>query len=442
MAKANLKAGAAKVDITPAIGGPSSGYAKRTKPSEAIDDPLFSKALVLDDRKIRLAIITNDLLWVPADLVATVRSLIKKWTRIPQENIFISASHTHFGPAVAKRTEWPWADADEAYVTTLTRKMATAAKLATDALQPARVGFGKGEAPGISYNRRTLRPDGKAVMSWSLPASRANLKFGPVDPQVGVLKVEDEKGRMIASLINFACHPVSSVDRPYAISADYPGETMKLIEQAVGGISLFALGSAGNIVPIVRGAGAKRRLGLSLAAEALKVLQWIDTTERVRLKAMRRKISLPIKRFPSVEWARREVERLEEAKTKARGKKRFTIEDLSDIDGRLLMARRTLRQAERFAGKRELESEIMALAIGDIYVIGLPGEIFVEIGQRIKKRSGLEKLLLVSLANDSIGYVPVRKAYREGGYEARVTNLPRGAGEMLTEAAIRLLGKS
>jgi hypothetical protein len=134
------------------------------------------------------------------------------------------------------------------------------------------------------------------------------------------------------------------------------------------------------------------------------------------------------------------VERLEQMKQKAKNKGGRTGE-ASDIESRLSRARRALRQAERFAGKKELESEIMALSIGDIYVMGLPGEIFVEIGQMIKKRSGLEKLLVVSLANDSIGYVPVIKAYREGGYEAGATNLRRGAGEMLTEECLSLLGK-
>jgi len=439
MAKQNLRAGAARVDITPPIGGPMSGYAKRTRPSDAIDDPLFSKALVLDDGRMRLAIITNDLIWVPADLVAKARSLIQEWTRISEENIFISASHTHFGPVMAKRSEWAWGDADEAYVATIIRKMATAAKFASDGLQPASIGFGKGEAHGISYNRRTIRPDGKAVMSWSLPPPESNLRFGPVDPEVGVLKVEDKKGGNVASLINFACHPVSSTQRFYAISADYPGETMNLIEGAEGGVSLFALGCAGNINPIVRGTNAKRKVGFSLGAEALKVLQWMDTSERARLKARRKKISLPLKRFPSVERARREVEHLEQMKKKTRGRKRRTPENLSDIESRLSRARRGLRQAEKFAGKKELQSEIMALSFGDIYVIGLPGEIFVEIGQRIKKRSGLEKLLVVSLANDAIGYVPVRKAYSQGGYEAGVTNLRRGAGELLIEEAVRLL---
>jgi len=439
MAKQNLRAGAAKVDITPPIGSFLSGYAKRTKPSQTIDDPLFSKALVLDDGRMRLAIITNDLIWVPADLVAKVRSLIQKWTRIPENNIFISASHTHFGPVMAKRSEWAWGDADEAYVATIIRKMATAAKLASDGLQPARIGFGKGEAHGISYNRRTIRPDGKAVMSWSLPPPESNLRFGPIDPEVGVLRIEDKKGGNVASLINFACHPVSSTERFYAISADYPGETMKLIQAAERGVSLFALGCAGNINPIMRGAGAKRKVGFSLGAEALKVLQWIDTSERARLKARRRKISLPLKRFPSVERARREVEHLEKMKKKARRRDRRSTGGLSDIESRLSSARRALRQAERFAGKRQVESEIMGLSFGDIYVIGLPGEIFVEIGQRIKKRSGLEKLLLVSLANDAIGYVPVRKAYSQGGYEPSVTHLRRGAAELLIEEAVRLL---
>ena len=85
-------------------------------------------------------------------------------------------------------------------------------------------------------------------------------------------------------------------------------------------------------------------------------------------------------------------------------------------------------------------TEVQVLRIGDIYIVGLPGEILVEIGLEIKARAGIENLFVVSLANDAVGYVCPRAAYKEGGYEPDSgTNLAPGAGEIITERALKLI---
>jgi hypothetical protein len=90
--------------------------------------------------------------------------------------------------------------------------------------------------------------------------------------------------------------------------------------------------------------------------------------------------------------------------------------------------------------KETLITEIQALRIGEFYIIGLPGEVLVEIGLDIKKRAGIENLFVVSLANDAVGYVCLRQAYQEGGYEpGNGTDLAEGAGEIITEHALALL---
>ncbi len=272
----------------------------------------------------------------------------------------------------------------------LAAKLTSAVKLAHDRLRPARLGAGAIRAEGISYNRRLIRNDGKVQMSLTLPPPYEGLKFGPVDPEVGLLKIEGEAdGDTIATLVNFACHPVSSTDRMYEITADYPGYAMDLIESVEGGICLFALGCAGNIVPIQRKGRSKRQVGLSLGGCALKALQWIQASDRIRIRAARRTIDLPLRNG------------------RARGRKTRT-------------------------------TEIQVFWLGDIPVIGLPGEAFVELGLRIKKALNTSPALVVSLSNDSAGYIPVRRAYREGGYESRVSPYAPGCGEQLVKEALDL----
>ena len=387
-----LRAGASCVNITPFIGGPMAGYSARDRGSESIHDELHAKALVLDDGSTGVALITTDLIGIHRELAAQVRGLVEASVGLGPDRVWMTGSHTHFGPAVSiGGTEDDEADAyDRSYADVLAAKLATAVKLAHDRLRPARLGAGATRAEGISYNRRLIRQDGKVEMSLTLPPPYEGLKFGPVDPEVGVLKVEGEAdGESIASLINFACHPVSSTDRRYEITADYPGYAMDLIESVEGGTCLFALGCAGNIVPIQRQGRSKRQVGLSLGGCALNALQWIRTTDRVRIRAARKSIELPLR----------------------------------NRRGRVRKTRPT---------------EIQVFWLGDIPVVGLPGEAFVELGLRIKKALDASPVLVVSLSNDSAGYIPVRRAYREGGYESRVSPFAPGCGELLVKEALGL----
>ncbi len=387
-----LRAGASKVNITPFLGGPMAGYSARDRGSESIHDELHAKALVLDDGSTGVALITTDLIGIHRELAAQVRGLVEASVGLGPDRVWMTGSHTHFGPAVSPGgTEDEQAGPhDRSYADVLAAKLTTAVKLAHDRLRPARLGAGATRAEGISYNRRLIRQDGKVEMSLTLPPPYEGLKFGPVDPEVGVLKVEGEAdGESIASLVNFACHPVSSTDRRYEITADYPGYAMDLIESVEGGTCLFALGCAGNIVPIQRQGRSKRQVGLSLGGCALNALQWIRTTDRVRIRAARRSIELPLRN-------------------------------------------------RRGRGRKTRPTEVQVFWLGDIPVVGLPGEAFVELGLRIKKALDASPVLVVSLSNDSAGYIPVRRAYREGGYESRVSPYAPGCGELLVKEALEL----
>jgi len=176
---------------------------------------------------------------------------------------------------------------------------------------------------------------------------------------------------------------------------------MRVVEQIEGGICLFALGTAGDIVPIKRGKKPRLQVGKALGGEVLRRLQFVQTSGDVTLKALKKAINVPIK-------------------------KTLSPDRIIDVD----------------KSKNYLTTEIQVLKIGDIYILGLPGEVLVEIGLEIKKRAGLENLFVISLSNDAVGYVCHSEAYDEGGYEPTSgTNLAKGAGEIIIEEAVNIINQ-
>ena len=407
VAEAALKAGTSKVDITPPVGVWLSGYGSRNKPSEGILDPLYAKALVLDDSQEKIAIVSADLLWVPLEMTNEIRQKAREKLGIPQQNVMICGTHTHFAPKIDRIAKnWPdaaVAEIDESYVRVLKKKIFDSIMLADKGVKEVRLGVGKGEMTEIVYNRRTKKPDGTVAMTFNLPAASPDLTFGPVDPELCVLRVDDSEGELVAAVVNYACHPVSGDpmrEKFYYISADYPGYTAQVIEQAEGGNCIFLLGTAGDMNPVrLNRTHPRMQTGKALGGAVLRYIQFTKPCSDVKISAHQRQVSLPIK-------------------------KGLPPERLLSVG----------KDAET------RETEIQVLRIGDVYIVGLPGEVLVEIGLEIKAKAGIENLFVVSIANDAVGYVCPRAAYKEGGYEpGSGTNLAPGAGEIITERALQLI---
>ena len=429
--QAGLKGGCAKVNITPPLGIPLIG--SYGKPSDDVLDELYAKALVLNDGRTTIAIVSVDLLYTPLEEITNpIREIIEEKIGIPSQNVFICATHTHSGPEVFTRSKvpregrLPASHIDQSYLATLIRKIASSVFIAHKNMLAVRIGAAKGNIPEILYNRRPKLADGSVKMAFTLPPEvtatkkiktdaegnvkvtftlpdeEAELDFGPIDPEVCVLRVEDMDGEIVGSVVNFGCHPVCIY--PYlstTISADYPAYTTGVVEQIEGGVCLFALGLAGNTVPIQRGVKPRQQIGKALGGEALRRLQLITTLGDVTLNAFKKEIRFPIKTASSSDKSK-------------------------DVDE-----------------KNYITTEMQVLKLGDIYILGLPGEILVEVGLEIKRRAGVENLFVISLSNDAIGYVCHSQAYKEGGYEpVSGTNLAKGAGEIMIREALDLINQA
>ena len=424
-----MKAGVAVVNITPPVGVWLSGYSSRDKPSDDIEDELYAKALVLDDGQNAIAIVSTDLLWLPLEITNQIRKIANEKTGIAEKSVLICGTHTHFGPKIDRPSDnWPdkpSSDVDKDYVQTLIKKIAGSIYIAYKNMREAEIGVAKGEIPEIIFNRRPKKKDGtvesrmtlpyevsdtyvikrtedgQVRMTFTLPPDWPELTFGPIDPDVYVLRVEDADGEIIASVVNFACHTHSGStykDWFYSISADFPAITASVVEQMEGGICLFAAGAAGDMVPIKRGKKQRFQMGKALGGEVLRRLQFVQTSSNATLNSLKKKIELPLKK------------------------------DLPPERTDIL--------------KKSITSEVQILKIGDIYILGLPGEVLVEVGLEIKKRAGVENLFIISLSNDEVGYVCHSEAYDEGGYESTSgTDLARGAGEIIIEEALDLINQ-
>ncbi|MCD6231294.1 neutral/alkaline non-lysosomal ceramidase N-terminal domain-containing protein [Candidatus Aerophobetes bacterium] len=426
-------AGAAKVNITPPVGAPLSGYTVRKDVSQGIHDDLYAKALVLDNGEKVLAIVTTDLLGFYDNFVDKVRNLIKKQTGIDKNNILISATHTHSAPDTLYGL-YSQGRSSDSWMDVLAQKIAGCVYMAWRNRKEARIGTGKGSVQ-IGVNRRN--PDGK-----------------PIDPEVGVLRVDDIEGNLMAVVINYTCHAVVLGPDNLLISADYPGYTMRMIEKLKGEnvVAMFTNGAEGDIntghSADISGIGGcipgrtferAEKLGNILGGEVLKVLEQIKVSPKVHLDVKKKIVELPLKTLPSLEEAEKELKKKASTLNKL---KKASREEITRAKIEKFYAEITLsmvREIEDLGLRKTMKAEIQAMRLNDTILIAFPGELFVEIGLEIKKDSDFKNTFIVGLANGEIGYIPTHQAFVEGGYESISTKFTGEAENIIKDTVLKLI---
>ncbi|MCH7917863.1 MAG: neutral/alkaline non-lysosomal ceramidase N-terminal domain-containing protein [Planctomycetes bacterium] len=387
-AVAEFRAGTAKADVTPPIGSRMYGYGARgVNVSRGVHDPLFAKAVVLDDGETKVAIVTLDLGSFPKENTDNVRVIVEKETGI--ENILCVASHTHSAPRFSEdfpNESMPW-------VREMERKVADAIVRADKNLREARIGVGWGVVRE-GHNRRMIKPNGEVFMFWE---NRGRIPTVPLDYSLGVIRVEDNKGESIATLVNFACHPVVLGPENLQISADYVGAFTRMVEEKLGGQCMFLQGAPGDINPFwdktPPDEGGFEQVEIMGSAVAKGVL---DVTGRMG--------------------------------------EYFADPKLNIHSEVILLAARNDPARE----KRDIAAPIHTLLIGNDVALGFfPGEFFVEHGLALKTQSRFKHTFFVGYTNDALGYFPTIKATTEGGYgAASATRVEVGAGERLVNRAL------
>ncbi len=448
-AEAQLRAGAAIVDVTPAAFPVLVNGSMTSRSADKVKTPVHARALVLDDGRERLAIVVVDSCMMPRPLLDEAKQLAAQKTKIAADRMLISATHTHTAPASMGCLG---TDADPAYVPYLRDKLVEAMIAAEANLEPAQCGWAVENAHEYTALRRWIRrPDRIDQDPFGNPTVRANMhagrvwddvtgESGPEDPDLSLISFRAVDGRPIAVLANFSMHYFGDE----ALSADYfglfcEGFQRHLATQAVPGkppfVAMMSHGCSGDIwrrdytKPVPAAADdftiqsfTQGLLGIALRAYASATYQ-ADADLAMSETRLTLKYRVPNKQ--TLEWAQRVV-----AETGDRLPK-----DTTEV-----YAREQLLLHER----QSTEIVVQALRIGEIAIATTPNETYALTGLKLKNRGPLVQTMVIELANGGDGYIPPPEQHLLGGYNtwaARSAGLEVQAEPKIVEAVLLALEK-
>ena len=403
-------AGTAKVEITPTEQDAVNLVGQPLR----LRDPLYARVLILKSETLSVAIVSLDLIvFASQKVIAEAKA---KWG---VDQVILCATHTHAamaprgllikpptapdwtrsakGPGAA--VDWPGLSADPWYAATEDKVVAAIGR-AMKSLFPARLVAGKGpfESAYMAHNRRLVRPD-RVLPLWENPDRRPTQ---PVDPTVGVLRVDDLSGRPRAFAVHYACHPVALMDAG-VVSRDYPGAMVDYLEKELGGdcMAMFLQGASGDLDPYdlhnLRGENRfniVRQNGIALGKAALRLAAGLKVPATSAQPVIQVKESL------------------------------LTIPHRS--------------------GPQSTEVGLLTVVIQrELALVAIPGEPFVQHQLDLTAKSPVPNAFVLGLAYSGRGtpftvYLPTVQAVKEGGYgAAECSFLAADAGERLVNEALQ-----
>lgn len=429
-----MRAGCARVEITPPLGLCFGGktHGEPIIISDIYSD-IYARAVVFSSAEQKVAIAGLELCYFHAFWVNQVSRQVARETDIPAEHVFIIATHNHSGPD----TFWNF---DPDYLETVVNRIVACICEANSTLVEVRVGTATAPIPGPATNRRIKMKDGSVWMraiGFDAPPAEQVVGPGPVDPHLRMVKVETTTGRPLAVIANYACHASVALEST-CVSGDFPGYAAEVIEREMETLFLFTAGPSANINPIGfvsdRSDGEARRIGRRFADDVLELAGKLTTRAGDSVEVRKRTLVFPIRR-----------EFLESNEQPAM---RFSMGSASRFfPSSLAQEVEKIRRMEASGilppvlETRELSAEMSLIQIGDIRILTVPGELFVEIGLELV--NGAPSLFsTITHCNDAIGYIPTAIAFEEGGYESApfaLSLLTPEAEAIVKTAAVALL---
>ena len=369
-----FQTGIARATITPPLPVVLAGH-KFPRIAHRVADDLHARAVAFQRGDSRAALISVDLLWLDRHQCNAIRRAVEAETGIPAKNIMVACTHTHSGPDTLD-----WYDyvplIDQQWVTTLLGRIAATACEAVQEIQPASVALHQCQL-AIGINRR-VEVNG---LIERLPNAR-----GPCDHTLSIMALRSAQHDLVALCLHHATHPVVLGANTTAVSGDWCGRSCVELEKRTGAVCLYLNGASGDVNPAV-GVGqpysAVEQIAFRVSELALKSLE----------QSPHAFSSDPIVRSLS-----------------------HTLHLGSHQHPYLTRAQ---QRREDATGK--IHSEVQALQLGPVTLVGLPGEALVETGRTITKDH--KGTLVINGVNDYVGYLPLPHIIREGGYEARARML-------------------
>jgi hypothetical protein len=388
-----IQAGFSEIGITPEKPIVMSGYGGRDDPFKGVHDSIFARAMYLTQGNEEVLLITSDLIGHSHLHVARLKEMIQKETDIPEDKIFVTASHNHGGPVNGTYVSPEDLNEDvKSYINLIHEKLVLISVEAKKDIQAIRIGYDKGECK-VNINRRAVFSEGEIWLGRN--------PDGPCDHDLDIIKFTDWEGELKAVHVNYPCHGTCTGQANYQLSGDWPGISAQMMKEKLGKdvTVMVTAGASANINPIY-GPGSYFRevdaVAYNVAAVALELVDKCVTTELSELRS-----ASVTSRFP--------------------GKKGWD----SNFP------------QESVPGE-EVAINFSAFRMGHIVMAGISGELFTEIGMNVKKRT-TASTTIITHCNGASGYLCTDASYLEGGYEPMVSPLMPGSEILIEDTLVELI---
>ncbi len=426
--QSQIRAGASKVNITPALGGVINGdfmpyYAQN------IHDSLYSKALAFDNGKTRFVFVVVDNMTLDGQMIADCKDLIFKQLGLSPKQIMISSTHAHSCGALIGNGTCP---GDVYYRLSLPKKVVLSVKKALTNLQPAKIAWGNFDLEKYTSCRRWYMKPGFKIESpfgeiekvWMNPEPGSpylDRPVSPTDPEVSFLAVKSLSNKWISIMANYSIHYAADVALN-TISGDYFGEVHKQLKEKLHAddnfVGIMTNGTSGDInttdFRLERNypkepSGKSKLIGNDVSDLIINNLEKIKFETKPAFSF----------RYSEIPLKRREIssELLAKSKEKVSKVNYATIGTIDKGSSAFsdLYAMEVLILDEYFP-KLE-KAPIQAIRLGEGIIGTLPGEIFAQTGLNLKKIKPTKYYFTVGLANAQLGYMPPAEQFKLGGYE-------------------------
>jgi hypothetical protein len=405
LAAGAFRASVVKVDITPQTPKWLLGYAARQ--STGVHDRIYHRIVAMDDGRTQFYLISTDICIFSPTVYDDLIRRAGKETGIGPLQIWWTVTHTHSAPEVGPpgiyrvllkgRSEHP---VDGEYTEQILASLVQGIKDARSRLAPARIAIGTGTA-FANINRRARDVDGRISLGLN--------PDGPVDREIGLIRIEKQDGSPMALIANYAMHGTVLGGRFVEISGDAQGIVAAYVEEELGAPMLYINGAAGNIAPIYSvypdpKSGHLTQFNVLLGDRILAANRMTGGATSETTLWTGEKI-IETRRKEGIGWP----------------------DDLPEYSRISPAGTPLVRIPVRFA------------RINDTVIWGAPVEMFCEIAIDVRNRSPFPRTFFFGYTNGWLGYLPTKAAFAEGGYEPNTSPFSDQVESDLTEGVIAYL---
>ena len=416
---AELRIGAAAVDLEADDSMPIAGgiHPGRVQGQEG---KLRAAAFVLDKPgSAPLAIVSCDVLMLTRAQLDPVVAQIEKTCGIPASSVLIHATHTHHAPSTIRVHGYA---GDERFCREVTKGIAQAVAEAKARLAESVFHFRMGEEKTVGMNSRLLLKDG--TIYWVGPRDDVVGPTAPFDPALPVLAFRSPAGKLQALLFGHSTHTIGAL-KPGVRSPGFYGLVAQQLEAEQGGVAGFLEGASGST----------HQLNLS-AAEAFRRIH------KAVLDTLAAAAPQPVDRLPAVKRPFHFKVRTFDEAAEEKAVMGYCTKRIGPAAEPVAAVFRQMRKELAPQQGQERTTWLQAIRIGPVAIVGVPAELFTKLGLDIKRRSPFPQTVVVELANDWIGYVPDREAFKLGGYQVWTglhSYVEPGTGERIVDELGKML---